>query len=102
MNDKPRVMTKEEVRDKFLNAVKNCVNYWMRIDDKTLEERMTGAVFSILVIIDGESELPGFELSPFPHPSDKKFYKDRGENWYPHDIDIAGELHHRFIEIMEE
>ena len=51
-------------------------------------------------MIDGASPtLPGFLLIPDPHPDDKAYRRDRGENWYPEaaeGIDIAGSLHEEF------
>lgn len=96
-----RELTKEEVRDIFLQHVRDSIDYWEKLPNKTLHERMEGAVFSILVAIDGEDgELPAFHLIPFPHSDEKQYCIDRGENYYPPSkvedgaMDIAGDLHH--------
>jgi hypothetical protein len=64
--------------------------------------RFEGLAFSLLVILDGGTDLPGFKLSPDPHPSDKEFNQKRGENWFPKDCDIAGELHELFRNFKPE
>ena len=94
----PRAMTEEEVRNAFLEQVRAMVRYWASnsVDDKSVERRLDGLAFSILVILDGGSALPGFTVTPNPHESDKSFHIAEGENWWPDDCDIAGSLHERF------
>lgn len=110
-----RMRTVDEVRDEFLHTVWDYIDYWNRVDNGYLtKERLAGLAFSILVILDGESVLPGFEVIPSPHHTDKQYHIDREEDWYPctddvyerretgqlgaslHDFDIAGGLHERF------
>jgi len=93
-----RAYTEEEVRDLFLEVVQSYVKEWSSdspaMRSKTTEERISGAVFSLLVILDGESiDLPGFSVTPLPHPGDEEYHRKRGEKWFPFNIDIAGELH---------
>ena len=97
---KPRVLTEEEARKKFLEAAKNIIAYWAGHNDSnvpansTTKERLEGCVFSLLVMLDGGNmSMPGFKVIPTPHPNDKAFHKSRGENWWPDDVDIAGSLH---------
>lgn len=42
--------------DEFLNAIKWYVNYWDR-QNETTKEKLEGLAFSILVILDGHSEI---------------------------------------------
>jgi hypothetical protein len=37
--------------------------------------------------------LPGFKVIPYPHPDDKPFNQECGENWYSSRVDISGALH---------
>ena len=95
----PREFTEQEIRRQFLNEARMIVAEWST--NKTCRQnQIAGAVFSILAIIDVASPtLPGFLLIPDPHPDDKAYRRDRGENWYPEaaeGIDIAGSLHEEF------
>lgn len=96
----PRVYTKDEVRDKFLEHVRDMANYWATTPQGgTVQERCEGVAFSILAMLDGNSgALPGFEVIPHPHPTDKEYHKSAGENWFPDDCDIAGALHEKFYD----
>jgi hypothetical protein len=102
--DQPRELTEDEVRSRFLEHVVGMAEYWASDRyvpaDYSLEQRLDGLAFSILVAIDGEAGgLPGFILAPTPHPDDREFCQDEGENWYPQNheadvkCDIAGALH---------
>lgn len=98
----PRELTEDEVREKFIDLVWSYIRYWENLPDKTCNERVEGLAFGMLVILDGESTLPGFIVAPRPHPGDKDFHKSEGGNWYPENhesgvvCDIAGCLHELF------
>ena len=62
-------------------------------NESDLERRLNGLAFSILVILDGESMIPGFKVIPDPHSDDKQYCIDNNEDWYPDDVDISGCLH---------
>ncbi len=80
--EEPRAKTPEEVREQLLRHFKFISKYWATLDNKTTQERCDGLVFSILSTLDGSSlELPSFDLIPSPHPDDKEYYIDNGENW---------------------
>jgi hypothetical protein len=96
---KPRVYTREEVRQQFLDHIATQVQYW---DDPNLnqsqDERLSGLAFSILVALDGcSTALPGFVVAPAPHPTDRRYCIAQGEDYYPATpkaaCDIAGGLH---------
>lgn len=98
---KPREMTEEEVRERFLRHVASLVDYWeSETRAESLRARLEGLAFSMLVAIDGGAAgLPGFILAPSPHKDDKEFNRSRGANWYPRakcEHDIAGSLHEEF------
>jgi hypothetical protein len=95
---KPHQYTAAEVRTQFLDHLALITGHWLEDEQApTVEEKMTGLVFSILAVIDGSSlELPAFVLAPLPHPDDEKLNRMEGENWYPSGVplhDIAGSLH---------
>jgi hypothetical protein len=101
--DDPRELTETEVRDNFLELCYGYIRFWEELPEKSLHERMAGVVFSILVMLDGESaDLPSFIVAPFPHPDDKEYNRLHGENWYPQNLEqnincnIAGGLHEYF------
>jgi hypothetical protein len=77
-----KAITKEEATDAFLDHCRTIVKYWAKQDkDSTVEEMISGAVFSVLTAIDGCSDLPSMDLVLRPHPDDKQDYIDGGDNW---------------------
>jgi hypothetical protein len=98
--NQPRQYTEDEIRDQFLDQCRAYVTYWHDLPGKTKREAMEGLVFSLLVILDGETGLPGFVVAPAPHESDEAYHKQEGTNWYPAaptgGVDIAGCLHELF------
>ena len=50
-------MTKQE---QFIEQIKDIKNYWLSLPDKTTEEVVDGVLFSLLVMIDGESGINNF------------------------------------------
>ena len=81
-------MTVDDARKTLLQQLDSNVSFWANQKDATLNEKLRGIVFSFLVIIDGESVLPPFELIPDSH-------KDDEEQWP--NVDISdGELHSRW------
>lgn len=96
----PRAMTPDEIRACLLRTLASIADYWGMLPNKTVRERVDGAISSMLVIIDGESgALPRFELRPHPHPDDEAYYRAAGEDYYPCGVDITdGELHSRWAQ----
>lgn len=106
MKSPARQMTPGEVRDQFLAHVWHTIRYWQRLDDSSAI-RIEGAVFSVLAALDGSAAtLPGFVVAPAPHPSDKHYCRERGENYFPDapnvECDIAGRLHDLFYAKAKE
>ena len=50
-------MTKQE---QFVNQLKDIKNYWLRQSTRMTEEIVDGVLFSLLVMIDGESGMNDF------------------------------------------
>lgn len=91
-----RAFTPDEMRDRFLQHIREIADYWLdESRAKTTKEKLDGAIFSILVVLDGGSGgMPGFKVLADPHPDDKQYCIDNGENWIEPDTDISnGGLH---------
>lgn len=98
----PRAYTVEEIREQLVAHLCELARYWAELPDKTDLERVCGAIFSMLVVFDGESGgMPGFQVIPDPHPDDREWHIGLGQNFYPSaptsEYDITGELHAQFI-----
>ena len=86
----PRAMTVEEMREKFLDQCRAIADFWASVDlrskpanETEAQYRLNGLLFSLFVILDGGSaDLPAFDLTPSPHPSDEEYHRDEGENWW--------------------
>lgn len=78
-----RAYTEEEVRDMFLDHVRNLVSYWEREQRApTAREKLEGLAFSIMNIFDGSTDLPAFDIVADPHEDDKEFHIEEGNNWF--------------------
>lgn len=99
--NKSRELTKDEIKENFLNDLRNIARYWSQVEG-TKERCCYGAVFSILSLLDGCScSSPGFAVIPKPHPEDKEYRKNLKENYYPElpNVElsnISGRLHDEF------
>lgn len=47
-------------QEQFINQIKNIKNYQLSLPDKTAEEVVDGVLFSLLVMIDGDSGINDF------------------------------------------
>jgi hypothetical protein len=80
----------EKLRNDFIEQVYDSLCYWYDLPGKTLWERMNGAIFSVLVILDGEcAGMPPFAVRPLDEDGRE------GE-------DIAGNLHALFGQKSEK
>lgn len=99
-DDKPRAYTEEEIRSKFIDKIYCILDFWENESRvTTVRDKMNGAVFSILAMLDGESiDIPGFKVSPIGTEEDRDYHLAERENYYPiEDVDIAGALHDTFV-----
>lgn len=76
--------TKDEMREMFLDECRGMCDYWANLPgDRGARERIDGAMFSLLVLIDGSSG--GFpaaiDLVMRPHEDDKQFCIDEDEDY---------------------
>jgi hypothetical protein len=88
----PRAFTVEEARAAFLEQVRMRASFWAHLPNTTQEAACDGVVFSILNILDGSSSLPAMDIVLRPHPDDKEFLKDSGENWHEPGTVINGDV----------
>lgn len=98
-----REWTRDEIREQFLTHVWNMIEYWNSPNlpsSRSTRERLEGLTHSILTALDGcTMALPGFIVAPCPHPDDREYHIENGENWYPENDesqvngDIGGGLH---------
>lgn len=102
-NGHPRELTSDEIREILLKQLWTIVDFWVDLEDepgeeKSLREKISGAIFSVLATFDGSSPgVPSFIIVPSPHEEDKNFSKQYDMNWFPRStnkrvIDI-GPLH---------
>ena len=93
-----RAYTPEEVRDMFLQHVKQIVTYWATLEGShSIEDRCDGVAFSILSTLDGASPgLPALDLIPSPHPEDRAYHKQNGENYFVKKVINNCQLHEHY------
>lgn len=74
--------TKDECLDEFMRAIRCIVSYWS-CQGKTHQGVAEGVAFSILNIIDGMSGSfdCAIDLVMRPHPDDKRFKIDEGDDY---------------------
>ena len=93
MTDK---VTPEALRDEMLAVFRHLAHYWATLPDhdpftgreRTIKDRCEGVVFSILVQLDGQGQLPAFDLVARVHPDD--------EDQSMHGVTISDMLHEHF------
>lgn len=103
-SDKPRELTENEVRSKVLSHVWGMIKYWDEVPNGNNQRgRLEGLAFSILSMLDGSSmSVPKMVVAPDPHPEDRAYHEENGEDWFPenHDVpvkcDLGGSLHELF------
>ena len=93
----------EEIREEFLEHVRDLIEYWDEAEKSTNKEKLSGLAFSILVALDGgAADLPGFLVAPLVSLEDVDSSKEENEDYYPYNsgesikCDIAGSLHELF------
>ena len=102
MSDTPRAYSEEEVINIMFMHIKQLVKYWATVEGfngkpKSVEDRLDGLAFSILVMLDGGSMVfPGAIIKVNGHPSDKDFHISQGENWFEIGMEIATQLHEHY------
>lgn len=118
----PREKTPEEVRTQLYRAMDDVVRYWAQqpLTEDDFQRYPEGTdpaivrghamLFTAFSTLDGSSVgLPRFIVAPNPHPEDKAYCEENGEDWFPENhllegyikADLGGSLHehwHSFID----
>lgn len=78
-----RAYTPEEARDMLLDHMRHLAHYWACQPGQTELQRCEGMAFSILNIFDGTAgAFPcAVDLVLRPHPEDKQYSIDNGDNY---------------------
>lgn len=78
-----KAKTVDQVREELLGHIRMIARYWAELPNKTPQERCDGLAFSMLNIFDGNTlPLPAMDICLAPHPSDKDYNIEEGEDWY--------------------
>ncbi|MBP2652613.1 MAG: hypothetical protein H6Q73_182 [Firmicutes bacterium] len=102
-----REKTVDEVREQFLEYVVALINYWDKSVEGTARYKLEGLAHSLLSTLDGcSSGLPRFIVAPYPHPDDKQFCIEIGDDYYAENnskikCDIAGGLHEQLCRYLK-
>jgi hypothetical protein len=76
----------KKIQSKFVKQIYEAIDYWHDLPEKTIRERIEGAIFSTLVMLDGGNPcMPPFAVRPID--------EDGREG-----KDIAGYLHEIFCQ----
>ena len=59
-------------QEQFIEQIKDIKNYWLSLPDKTTEEVVDGVLFSLLVMIDGDSGMNDFHPLKIVDMKDRK------------------------------
>lgn len=90
----PRAYTQDETTALVLERVRQMAAEWANMPDKTPKERCDGLAFSIMAMLDGETAgMPGMSVAMQPHPDDKAFRIEQGENWFEPGTTLRNWLH---------
>lgn len=98
LDQPPRAVTQAEAREIFLDSIRANIQYWAsnsRVANSSHRERLEGLAHSILCIFDGVSgSMPcAIDLRLRPHPDDKQFCIDGGNNWIEDGMVINEDCH---------
>ena len=56
-------MKKDEIKDEILSHLRGLVDYWDRIPQVTIKDRLNGIVFSMLAMFDGEADFDLMDIA---------------------------------------
>ena len=85
MSDKPRQYTVEEIQKMVIEHLWHMIDYCENETRRpTSKEKLELFMHSTLAMFDGScGGIPAFKICPEPHPEDKAYHKEHGENWFP-------------------
>ena len=106
-----RAKTKEEVRNEFINEIKDMGQYWLEIQKENgydTKRTLEGFLFSIYGLFDGvnvgvpafdiviakrNGEKKGFNIVVRPHPDDKQYHQKNDEDYYEDGMCINDDIY---------
>ena len=91
MTSKP--ISREEARETFLQHVRFLARYWAKERPDNVLEACEGVAFSILTTMDGCAGFPSLDLVLRPHPDDKAYHEENGDDYYVDGMVINGDCH---------
>jgi hypothetical protein len=112
--EQPRAWTAEEMSETVLGNMKMLAHYWSRCDlsrpefrdvvAKTGETlyRLEGLLHSILCMFDGCGATPALSIKAAPHPDDRAFHEENGDNWWPSDVEFSISHDHLYRERRDD
>lgn len=83
-----KAITEPEMRENFLSFLRQRAHYWANVTNVSELERTQGMAHSMLVIFDGCSDLPAFDLVVRPHEDAKQYAIDNGDDYYEDGVGI--------------
>lgn len=101
--EKPRAYTEREAINIILDHVIHLEQYWGELAGKTTEEKLSGLVFSIFSMMDGSTmDIPGIDLVMCPHPTDREYHIEKGENYFKRGMRISTAMHEEYCRRLRE
>ena len=90
-----RPMTSSEMREAFLDGVRQCVDIWTHSNNASERDKLEGLAHSLLVLLDGQSNgIPPFHLIPELCEDHIDEAKEVGNNWWVEDDITEGTMLH--------
>lgn len=99
MDETPHQYTMDEIRALFIERVSQAIDCHDKEVNTSRRQALENVAFMILHMLDGGVDgLPPFHVLPMGAPSDQRYFREKGENWFPilhieNDYDIGGILH---------
>lgn len=77
-----KAYTKEQVQEMILSHLHEVARYWATQTGGSCEEKINGAMFSVLTMLDGATNLPAMDIVLRPHQDDREYCLKCGENYF--------------------
>jgi hypothetical protein len=75
-------ISKENSISMVLDYIRMIASFWATQPNTDKHEVAEGVAFSILVLLDGCTNMPAFDLVLRPHPDDELFCKENNMDWF--------------------
>jgi hypothetical protein len=87
-----KAYTKEQVQEMILSHLHQVARYWATQTGGSCEEKINGAIFSVLAMLDGATDLPAMDIILRPHPDDREYCLKGGENYFKNGMAINDDV----------